>query len=233
MLTEYQNINDVAQQKLLVAAMLSSSSDDDGYEQCFKVLDNQFLCRIGLSHVLQLSQRKVKKIIPSQKIISQRYCINCISAIFSALVNYRSYVLQSPPSRNNHMTYVKSVKWSLPCFAEAVKKVNRLPAYNGKHGISTLVSHLGITAAINNEQIILGAIGNQPLESFVRSVHGYVIDLKSNPGYNSAQEKLYNIIKNISPSHWHRVNKISLLHANGSPIEYTSLINRRINHVMG
>jgi hypothetical protein len=118
---------------------------------------------------------------------------------------------------------VQLVQWSSsPCFAEAIKKVDRIPAYRGVKGISRLVSHLGITKAIRNGQIILGAIGNQQLNKFLGSIGGLLIDLTSAPQYNTALDALYQIIHNLSPRSWNRVNKISLSYSQGGQIEYTS-----------
>jgi hypothetical protein len=119
--------------------------------------------------------------------------------------------------------FIQSIKWASPCYADALKKVNQIPAYNGKNGISTFVSHLGITKAIKNEQILLGATGDSHLQTFITSLHGYFIDLTIIPGYDNVLNKIYDIIKNLSGCRcWKRVNKISLSHAKGRAIEYTS-----------
>jgi hypothetical protein len=224
LVSDFEKLALIAKQKQFIHAMLSSSSDDDGYERCFKVDENLYLCREGLCKVLklQLSRRKEQIIVPSNIVISQRYRLICISAVFSALVLYRTSVMQSPPTRTNN-TFIQSVKWASPCFSDAVKKVNRIPAYSGKNGISTFVSHLGITKALKNEQILLGATGDFHLQSFITSVHGCFIDLTIIPGYDSVLHKIYDVVKNLSGRHtWKRVNKISLSHAKGGAIEYTS-----------
>jgi hypothetical protein len=51
---------------------------------------------------------------------------------------------------------VATVKWSSPFFMDAIKKGNRIHSYSGLDGISTFCSHLGITKAIKNEEIIFG-----------------------------------------------------------------------------
>jgi hypothetical protein len=116
LVSDFKKLTSVAKQKQYVYAMLSSC-DDDGYERCFQVDEDHYLCRAGLCKVLerQLSRRKQQKIVPSNIVIAQRYRLICISAVFSALVMYRTLVMQSPPTRTNN-TFIQSVKWASPCF---------------------------------------------------------------------------------------------------------------------
>jgi hypothetical protein len=134
--------------------MLSLDSDDDGYKRCFQISEGIYLCRIALVKALDLSCRQTKRVVPSNPTISHRYRLCCISLIFNVLVSYHSlYVLENTSD-------IQLVQWSsLPFFGEAIKKVDCIPAYRGVKGISRLVSHLGITKAIRNRKIILGAIG--------------------------------------------------------------------------
>jgi hypothetical protein len=105
---------------------------------------------------------------------------------------------------------------------EAIKKVNRIHSYSGKDGISTFCSHLGITKAIKNEEIILGATGDHHLSTFIGSVKGCIIDLSKSPSFNHILDELYDAILNFPSNEWKRVNKISLSDPNGGQIEYTS-----------
>jgi hypothetical protein len=54
LLHKFKQEGTVGLQKQFVYGMLSSSSDDDGYLRCFKVSENIFLYRDGLSNVLQM-----------------------------------------------------------------------------------------------------------------------------------------------------------------------------------
>jgi hypothetical protein len=217
LISKFKIFRDVAKQKQFIYGMLSLESDDDGYERCFQISEGIFLCRLGLVKALKFSRRQAQRIVPSNPTISHRYRLQCISLIFNALVSYRSSYGQDNTSN------VQLVQWSSsPCFAEAIKKVNRIPAYCGVKGISTLVSHLGITKAIRNGQIILGAIGHQQLDQFLGSIGGQLIDLTCAPQYNTSLDALYQIIDNLSPRSWNRVNKISLSYSQGGQIEYTS-----------
>jgi hypothetical protein len=95
LLQEFNKKETVGLQKQHVYDMLSSSSDDDGFSRCFKVSENMmFLCRHGLSNVLQLSRRKKQSIVPSSKTITKRYSLLCISEIFNALVLYHTSLIQ-------------------------------------------------------------------------------------------------------------------------------------------
>jgi hypothetical protein len=108
---------------------------------------------------------------------------------------------------------------------EAIKKVTRIPSYSGKYGISTFCSHLGITKALKNEQIILAAAGDcsQHLCNFISSVKGCVVDLTTSLGFNNVLDELYDIMsQHIPNTEWKRVNKNSLSDRNGGQIEYTS-----------
>jgi hypothetical protein len=105
---------------------------------------------------------------------------------------------------------------------DAIKKVNRIHSYSGKDGISTFCSHLGITKAIKNEEIILGATGNHHLSNFISSVKGCVIELFEFPSFNHVLDELYDTISQFPATEWKRVNKISLSDRNGGQIEYTS-----------
>jgi hypothetical protein len=106
---------------------------------------------------------------------------------------------------------------------EAIKKVNRITSYSGKDGISTFCSHLGITKAIKNEDIIFGATGDHHLSNFICFIKGSVIDLSKSPNFNHVIDELYDTILHHFPSsEWKRVNKISLSDPNGGQIEYTS-----------
>jgi hypothetical protein len=121
---EFKKKATVRLQKQYVYDMLSSSSDDDGFLLCFKVSDNNFLCRDGLLNVLQLESRcKIQSTIPSSKTIRKRYRLVCISEIFNALVRYRTSLLQYCWISSNN-PYAQTVKWSSPIFVEAIKKVN-------------------------------------------------------------------------------------------------------------
>jgi hypothetical protein len=122
LLKEFHQKQTKVMQKQYVYGMLSSSSDDDGYLQCFKVSDNLFFCRDGISKFLRLTRQKKQSIIPSSKLISKRYRILCVSEIFQALVTFQTSILHSSriPTENLFAGYVK---WSSPIFLEAIKKV--------------------------------------------------------------------------------------------------------------
>jgi hypothetical protein len=93
-LHKFKQEETVGLQKQFVYGMLSSLSDEDGYLRCFKVSENLFLCRDGLSNVLQLSHRKKQSIVPSSKLIGKRYRLVCLSEIFQ-LFGFVSYVVAS------------------------------------------------------------------------------------------------------------------------------------------
>jgi hypothetical protein len=124
----------------------------------------------------------------------------------------------------NPFTEWESVKWSSPYFVEAIKKINRIPSYSGKYGISTFCSHMGITKALKTEQIILGAsAGHHHLCNFISSVGGCIIDVSTSPGFNHVLDELHDVmVSHIPNSEWKRVNKRSLSVPNGGQIEYTS-----------
>jgi hypothetical protein len=195
--SDFQKFRDVAKQKQFVYRMLSSESDDDGYEHCFQISEGKYLCRIALVKALDLSHQQTQRVVPLNPTISHRYRLHCISLIFNALVSYHSsYVLENTSD-------IQLVQWSSsPFFAKAIKKVDRFPAYHSVKGILRLVSHLGITKAIRNRKIILGAIGNQQLNEFLGSIGGLLIDLTSAPQYNTALDDLYQIIHKLSPCSW-------------------------------
>jgi hypothetical protein len=123
LLSEFQKIpkNDVEKQKQFVDDLLSLSCDDECFKCCFQISESRYLCRSGLSRVLKLSRRVQKEIVPSSKFIYHRYRILCITEIFSALVCYRTFVMQQRPTRRDR-TYAERVDWSHPCFAETKKK---------------------------------------------------------------------------------------------------------------
>jgi hypothetical protein len=181
--------------------MLSSLSDDDGFVRCFKVSENMFLCRDGLSNVLQLSRRKKQSIVPPSKLIGKRYRLVCISEIFHALVLYRTSLLKLCLIQSEN-PIAETVNWSSPFFVDAIKKVNRIQSYRGKDGISTFCSHLGITKAIKSEEIILGATGNHHLSNFIGLVKGCVIDLSKSPCSNHVLDELYDTILHFPCTEW-------------------------------
>jgi hypothetical protein len=108
LVSDFEKLALIAKKKQFVHAMLSSSSDDDGYERCFKVDENLYLCREGLCKVLklQLSRRKEQIIVPSNIVIAQRYRLICISAVFSALVciehQLRSHLRHEPTTHSSN-----------------------------------------------------------------------------------------------------------------------------------
>jgi hypothetical protein len=81
---------------------------------------------------------------------------------------------------------------------------------------------LGITKAIKNEEIILGATGDHHLSKFICSVKGCIINLSKCPSFNHVLDELYDTILHFPSNEWKRVNKISLSDPNGGQIEYTS-----------
>jgi hypothetical protein len=113
LLQEFNKKETVGLQKQYVYDMLSSSSDDDGFSRCFKVPENMFLCRHGLSNVLQLSHQKKQSIVPSSKTITKRYSLLCISEIFNALVLYRTSLIQLCRFRSEN-PFAETVNWSSP-----------------------------------------------------------------------------------------------------------------------
>lgn len=222
-LTRFKQLGDenVEKQKQFVSDLLSAPRDGDCYERCFEISDGKYLCRTGLSTVLQLSRRLQQKIVPSARHITHRYRIICIASIFSALVVYRTSLLQKRPSRRDRTHEKKNIQWTHPCFIAAGKKVTCMSTYR-KHGIKQFASQMGIIAFIKSEQIILGAIGDSLLEKFVTSVNGCVINLSSCPRFHIVLDELCEIVTNFPASEWKRVLKISMAHLEGRPIEYTS-----------
>jgi hypothetical protein len=83
--------------------------------------------------------------------------------VFSAIVVYRTSVLQKCPTRREG-TYKQRIKWSHPCFDEAKKKIYSMHIYHD-HGIKHFILHTGISSALKNNQIILGASGHDCFNS--------------------------------------------------------------------
>jgi hypothetical protein len=221
LLNEFSKLYEIAKQKQFVRGMLGVSCDGECYTRCFKVAENHFLCRSGVSTVLQLTRRKQQEIVPSPNYIKQRYYMICVSEIFCALLVYRNYVMQTAPNRR-HNAYTDSIKWSHPFFANSVEKIRCIHAYRGKDGISTFFSHLQIRKAIKDEKIILGAVGDWRLQKVVSLLNGHVMDLSHNEGYGRVLDELCAIIYNLPATHWKRVSKISRSLPKGGLIEYTS-----------
>jgi hypothetical protein len=132
---------------------------------------------------------------------------------------YRTALSKQSTTSNN--TYIERIDWSLPCFAEAIQKVNRYPTYR-LHGIALFVANLGITQAIKNEKILIGAMGDHRIERFVKSISGFIFNLKHVQGFDTVMKALNTVVKKIPKSHWKRVAKISMSHADGGQIEYTT-----------
>jgi hypothetical protein len=74
--------------------------------------------------------------------------------------------------------------------------------------ISTFCSHLGITKAIKNEEIILGATGDLHLSKFICSVKGCIINLSESPSFNHVLDELYDTILHFPSNEWKRVSQI-------------------------
>jgi hypothetical protein len=89
--------------KKFVYELISASFDGDSYQRYFEISDGQFLCRSGVSFVLQLNRRMQKDIVPSALYITHLYHIACIAEILSALVVYQTCMLQKAPSRRDRM----------------------------------------------------------------------------------------------------------------------------------
>jgi hypothetical protein len=224
LLTRFKEIdeNDFEKQKQFVSGLLSESCDDECYQRCFEISIGQYLCRSCLSIVLQLPRSIQKAIVPSARNISCRYRILCITEIFSALVVYRSCMLQKRPSRRDRTYNKRNIQWSHPCFNEAIKKVNRIRTYR-VHGIKHFASQTGIIHAINAEQIILGVSGDHRLNQFITSVNGFVINMSSLHSQSDIViDELYKIVLSIPPDSWKRVSTLSMSHLEGRAIEYTS-----------
>jgi hypothetical protein len=146
---EYKKINkkDKEKQKLFVRDLLSVSCDADSYERCFEISNGKFLCRSCLIEVLKPSRRVHPAIVPSAKYTSDRYRLICMADLLSALVSYRSFILQNPPTRRDG-TFKERIEWSRPCFDEAKNKIYRMPIYRN-HGIKHFVQHTRIALALN------------------------------------------------------------------------------------
>jgi hypothetical protein len=145
----------------------------------------------------------------------------CMADVFSAIVVYRTSVLQKRPTRRDG-TYKQRIEWSHPCFDEAKKIFYRMNIYRD-HGLKHFVLHTGITSALKNNQIILGSSGHDLFNSdFVSAMAGCFIDLSSFSHFSSTIIVLHKIILNIPSNQWDRVAKISMAHSDGIPIEFTS-----------
>jgi hypothetical protein len=182
LLTEFQRINakDIEKKKKFVRDLLSVSCDGDSdtYERCFKIKDGHFLCRSRLITVLELSRRKHQAIVPSSGFINHQYCMICMADFLSAIVVYRTFVLQKWPTHRDG-SYKQRIEWSHSCFNEA-KKIYRIPIYHD-HGIKHFALHTGITSALKSNQIILGASGHDCFNSnFIAAIKGCFIDLSPN-----------------------------------------------------
>jgi hypothetical protein len=177
--------------------------------------------------VLKLTRRHRKPIVPTAKQIRARYEKICLAEIFSSLAVYRRAMLQFPPTRRDG-SHTNNVKWTHKCFAEAIKKVDRIPCYRA-HGIARFVAKIGITKAIKNEQIILCAIGPT---SFITSMNGCLIDLTISPRFHIVLDELKTIISNIPQRIWKRVAKISRAYSYGDQIEYTSSLHNSLTDWM-
>jgi hypothetical protein len=123
LLNKYQTIDkkDEKQQKRFFIDLLSVNCDGDSYKRCFEISVGYFLCRSCLCIVLQLSRRIKLEYVPSSKYILHRYHMICMADVFSAIVVYRTSVLQKRPTRRDG-TYKQRIEWSHPCFDEAKKK---------------------------------------------------------------------------------------------------------------
>jgi hypothetical protein len=220
---QFENINktEIEKRKNFISDLLTEGCDEDRYERCFKIADGKFLCRSGLSVVLKLSRGMQKKIVPTAVLISHRYRALCIAEIFSALAVYRDTMLQKRPSRRDRTYEKKNIRWSHPCFKEAIKKVRRIRTYR-VHGIKHFASQMGITAAIKEKKIFLGAPGDPGLDALITSLNGCLINLAIFPEYKMVINELYNLVLGIPPNCWKTVSKISMSHLNGRPIEFTS-----------
>jgi hypothetical protein len=141
-----------------------------------------FLCRDGLSNVLQLSRRKKQSIVPPSKLIGKRYRLLCISKIFHALVLYRTSLLKLCRIQSEN-PFADTVKWSSPFFVEAIKKVNRIHSYSGKDGISTFCSQLGITKAVKNEENEVGSIFQFATSHDTTTIYHYRVPYTHNGKY--------------------------------------------------
>jgi hypothetical protein len=140
--------------------------------------------------------------------------------VFSAIVVYRTSVLQKRPTRRDG-TYKQRIKWSHPCFDEAKKKFYRMHIYRD-HGLKHFVLHTGITSALKNNQIILGASGHETFNSdFVLSMEGCFIDLSTFSHFSSILDVMNKIVLHVPPHQWNRAAKISMAHTDGIPIEFT------------
>jgi hypothetical protein len=150
LLTRFKEIdeNDFEKQKQFVSGLLHETCDDECYQRCFEISVGKYLCRSCLSIVLQLPRRTQKAIVPSARYFNRRYRILCVTEIFSALVVYRTCMLQKAPSRRDRTYNKRNLQWSHPCFKEAIKTINRIGTYS-VHGIKLFASQMGIIAGIN------------------------------------------------------------------------------------
>jgi hypothetical protein len=203
LLNKYQIIDKKEQkkQKQFFISLLSVNCDGDSYERCFEIADGQFLCRSCLSTVLHLPRRTQLAFVPSSKYIHHRYYMICMADVFSAIVLYRTSVLQNRPTRRDG-TYKQRIEWSHPCFDEAKKKIYRMRIYRD-HGIKHFVLHTGITSALKNNQIILGASGHDCFNSdFISATKGCFIDLTMLSHFSSTLDALHKIVLNFPPQQW-------------------------------
>jgi hypothetical protein len=94
--------------------------------------------------------------------------------------------------------------------------------YYENNGIKQFASQMGITSAINSEQIILGVSGDYRINHFISSVNGLVIDMSKMSRIETILDELHEIVLKIPSNLWKRVSKISMSRPDGLPIEYTS-----------
>jgi hypothetical protein len=74
---------------------------------------------------------------------------------------------------------------------------------------------MGITAAIKEKKIILGAPGDPCLDALIKTLSGCLIDLAIFPEYKTVLNELYNLVLGIPPNCWKSVLKISMSHLDG------------------
>jgi hypothetical protein len=91
-------------------------------------------------------------------------------------------------------------------------------------GIKHFASQMGITAAIKEKKIILGAPGEPCLDALITSLNGCLINLAIFPEYEMVINELYNLVLGIPPNCWKTVSKISMSHLNGRSSSHSSIV---------
>jgi hypothetical protein len=74
--------------------------------------------------------------------------------------------------------------------------------YYQNNGIKQFASQMGITSAINSEQILLGISDDYHINHFILSVNGCVIDMTKISRIETILDELHEIVLNIPRNLW-------------------------------